>query len=87
MTYIKILVGLVILIIVVFFFLGYQSQRGEAKGIMDGQLAKCPSSPNCASSETGTPDGKRVDPLSGTMEDAKAAITSLGGKVTLESDG
>ena len=70
-----------------FFFLGLKSQRGEAKGLVDGRLAACPSSPNCASSEADAPDGKKVDPLSGTMADARNAIVALGGTIHSETEG
>lgn len=86
MTFVKILIGLILLGVVMFFFLGMQSKKGSAKGLVDGQLAPCSSAPNCASSEVGTPEAKMVDPLSGTMEDAKAAIVALGGEITSESD-
>lgn len=86
MTFVKILFGLILLGIVMFFFLGMQSKKGSAKGLVDGQLAPCSSAPNCACSETGTPEAKMVEALSGTMADAKAAIVSLGGEITSESD-
>lgn len=68
-----------------FFFLGMKSQKGSAPGLVDGRLADCPSSPNCASSEDNAPSGKKVDPLPGSMEQAKDAITALGGSITSDS--
>ena len=38
-----------------FFFLAQKSKAGAAPGLVDGALAPCPSSPNCVSSEPGTP--------------------------------
>jgi len=84
--FLKILIGLFLLVCVLFFFLGVKSKKGTANGLIEGRLGDCPSSPNCASSETGTPEGKMVAPLSGTMAQAKAALTSLGGTITSESD-
>ncbi len=46
-----------------FFFLGNQSQGGSSPGLVDGKLSPCPSSPNCLSSEDGTPDSHKTDPL------------------------
>ena len=86
MVYLKIIAGLVLLICVVFFLLGLVSQKGKAKGLKDGKLAPCPSSPNCVSSEGDTQPEKKVDPLTGSMEDAKRAILSLGGVITSESE-
>jgi len=34
-----------------FFFLGYKSQTGYARGLVDSKLSRCPASPNCISSE------------------------------------
>ena len=38
--------------LVAFVVLGQMSQGGVAPGLVEGQLAACPSSPNCASSDT-----------------------------------
>jgi len=84
--YLKIFLVLVVLVCIMFFFLGLKSQKGEAKGLVDGRLADCPSAPNCVSSEMGTPDGKRVEPLTGTMDAVRDAILTLGGEITSEKD-
>lgn len=62
------------------------SQRGKAKGLVDGRLAPLPDKPNCVSSEEGTADEKRVMPLNGTKEQLKAAIDATGGTITAETD-
>jgi uncharacterized protein (DUF1499 family) len=36
---------------------------GPDPSFADGRLGPCPSSPNCVSSEQGTPESHRVDPL------------------------
>ena len=79
---------LAVLVVIVFFFLGQKSQSGSAPGLVNGSLAPCPSSPNCASSEAGTPDKKRVEPLSGDVwAQLPAAIEALGGVVTVSEEG
>lgn len=86
MKFLKIILVLLVIGVAMFFFLGMKSQKGTAPGLVDGRLAACPSSPNCASSEEGTPEKKKVAPLSGSMADARAAIIGLGGKVTMENE-
>ncbi len=86
MTYVKFFIGFVLLVCVLFFILGLKSQKGSAKGLVDGKLAPCPSAPNCASSEDGTQPEKQVAPLDGSMDDAKAAILALGSIITAESE-
>lgn len=87
MKYLKILLILIVVGAVMFFFLGLKSQRGQAPGLVDGRLSACPSSPNCASSESNAPDKKKVEPLTGTLEQARDAIKSLGGVITSENSG
>ena len=86
MVYLKIFLGLVLLIMVLFLLLGLKSQKGSPKGLVDGHLAPCPSSPNCVSSEAETQPEKLVEPLKATMEDVKNAIVELGGVITTDSD-
>lgn len=86
MTYLKFIIGVVVAVCVLFFLLGLKSQRGIAKGLMSGKLADCPSSPNCACSEADVQPERSVEPLDGSLTQAKAAIISLGGVITAESD-
>ncbi|MEO1078732.1 MAG: DUF1499 domain-containing protein [Pseudomonadota bacterium] len=80
-------VVLLVLGVAGFFFLGLKSQGGEAPGIVSGQLQPCPSSPNCGSSEEGTADGKKVDPLPITAwAQLPEVVAALGGTVTQQSD-
>ena len=75
---------LAVLVVVVFFFLCQKSQSGTALGVVNGKLAECPSSPNCASSEAGTPDKKRVDPLpADAWAKLPAAVEAMGGTITV----
>lgn len=62
------------------------SQRGKAKGLVDGRLAPLPSKPNCVSSELGTDDHKQVKPLPADKDRLKDAIARTGGTITSESD-
>lgn len=62
------------------------SQRGKAKGLIDGKLADLPMKPNCVSSESGTDEDKAVLPLPTDKDGLKAAIETTGGTITAESD-
>ncbi|MEL7297493.1 MAG: DUF1499 domain-containing protein [Pseudomonadota bacterium] len=78
-----VVVVLVVLAVGGLFFLGSKSQSGAAPGLVDDKLAACPSSPNCVSSEAGTPDDKSVSALPASAWSAlPAAISALGGTVT-----
>lgn len=77
------IIGLVVLGVAAFIFLGMQSRGGTAPGLADGVLTACPSSPNCVSSEAGTPDEKKVDPLPLDAWDRLPGIVAdMGGEVT-----
>jgi len=86
MTVAKIIIGLIVLIIVAFFFLGLKSQKGSAPGLINGQLAACGSAPNCVSSDGDVQPEKQVAPLSASLADVRAAITASGGVITSETD-
>lgn len=84
------LIGVIVLIllgIMAFVFLGMQSRSGNALGLVDGQLAACPSSPNCVSSEAGTANDKLVEALPvsawGTLP---SMIEEMGGSVTEQTE-
>ena len=81
------LIGLVLLGIAAFAFLGMQSRGGAALGLENGQLAACPSSPNCVSSEAGTEEDKSVAPLSlASWEALPSTLAAMGGTVTVQED-
>ena len=81
-------VALVLLVVGALFYLGQTSQSGTAPGLADGRLAPCPSSPNCVSSEVGSSDEQRVDPLPvGAWEELPAVIADMGGTVTSQDNG
>ncbi len=82
----NIFLGLIIAVATLFFLLGLKSQKGKAKGVLNGKLAEPLSTPNSVSSEEGVQPEKYVQPLIGTLEQIKAAITATGGIITSESD-
>ncbi|MEL6687478.1 MAG: DUF1499 domain-containing protein [Pseudomonadota bacterium] len=75
-----------IVILTAVVFLSLMSQRGQAKGLVDGRLAPLSSKPNCVSSEEGTDPAKKVEPLTADKAAIKAAVEATGGKVTSETD-
>lgn len=69
-----------------FFALGQYSKSGSAPGLVDGSLAPCPDSPNCVSSEPGTPEEKSVTPLPlDSWDRLETVITALGGTITVST--
>ena len=82
--------GKVILIIAlvpfIFFILGLISQKGEAKGLVDGCLAEVGTSPNVVCSEVDVQPERAVEPLRGNLAQIKAAILATGGTITSDSD-
>jgi len=86
MTILKIIVGFILLVCVLFFVLGLKSQKGIAPGLSNGQLVDCGSKPNCVSSEDNAQDSKKIEALKATLAQAKAAIIATGGTITSETD-
>lgn len=86
MDYIKILLILIILVSIMFFFLGLKSQKGSAPGLKEGRLAPCSSKPNCVCSEQGTQPEKEVLPFKASLSAVKEAIVATGGTITAETD-
>lgn len=81
------LIGLVLLGVGAFAFLGMQSRGGTALGLQNGLLAACPDSPNCVSSETGTAEDKSVAPLAlAHWASLPATLSEMGGEVTVQDD-
>jgi len=81
-----ILIILIVLFAVVIgglFYMGQKSREGSAPGLSDGRLTACPSSPNCVSSESGTPPGQSVEPLTtSAWSRIPATIEAMGGTIT-----
>lgn len=51
----KSVIALLIILLVAMFAMGWWSHKGSAPGLQNGQLAKCPDTPNCVNSETYNP--------------------------------
>lgn len=80
-----IIIALLLLAVVIggLFYLGQKSASSTAPGLESGQLSPCPSSPNCVSSEAGTPQEKTVDPLpQAAWSQIPSVVEALGGTVT-----
>ncbi|MEP3892173.1 MAG: DUF1499 domain-containing protein [Hellea sp.] len=82
----KFILSAIGLIIVVFFLLGLKSQKGKAKGLINGHLSEPGTAPNCVSSEVDVQPERKVAPLNGSLDDIKAAIVATGGVITSETD-
>lgn len=86
MMILKFLILLTLGVSVLFFLLGLLSQKGKAKGLVNGRLAECPASPNAVSSELDTQPEKAVKPLKANIDEVMAAIKETGGVITSHSD-
>jgi len=80
------IIGAIVIICVLFFLMGLKSQKGKAKGMVDGYLAEPGSAPNSVSSEANVQPEKKIDPLKGSLDKIKAAIKTTGGTITSETD-
>jgi len=56
-------IGLALIAAAGFFFLAQKSKAGSPPGLVAGKLTPCPASPNCVSSEDGTPASHTVPAL------------------------
>ena len=82
----KFVISVIVLICVLFFLMGLKSQKGKAKGLVNGHLAEPGSAPNSVSSEIDVQPEKKVAPLHGTLSGIKTAITATGGTITSETE-
>ncbi len=89
------IVGLILLILPILFFgyLGFQSQQGKAAGLVDGKLQACPNTPNCVCSETKIPDEHFIEPLNTAglssqeaLSKVKSIISKMGAEVTTQEE-
>ncbi|MDX1595145.1 MAG: DUF1499 domain-containing protein [Gammaproteobacteria bacterium] len=89
------LVLLPLLAVAALFVLAHHSRGiAPAYGLEAGRLRPCPDTPNCVSSEPGTPPGQRVEPLASGAGPPRAAwsafrdaVEAAGGEPVLESEG
>lgn len=82
MLAVYLLLGLLGVLVFVFFGLGLRSQRGTARGLEGGKLSALLSKPNGVSSENGTAGKFKVDVFPVKWDALKAAIIAHGGKIT-----
>lgn len=82
----KFFVFAILAICALFFLLGLKSQKGKAKGLVDGHLAEPGTAPNSVSSEIDVQPEKKIAPLNGSLPAIKNAITATGGTITAETD-
>jgi uncharacterized protein (DUF1499 family) len=81
----KFVFSAIVVICALFFLLGLKSQKGKAKGLVQGHLAPPSAAPNCVSSEVDVQPEKKVAPLNGSLAQIKAAIIETGGVITSET--
>lgn len=88
------LLGLIGIVGLAFFAMGFYSQTGQAPGLVSGQLTPCSTKPNCVNSESAPSDEHSVaafgintamgeDPL----QIVKARVEAMGGVVTRMENG
>ena len=82
----KFVIGAIVVICSLFFLMGLKSQKGKAKGLINGRFPEPGSAPNSVSSEIDVQPEKKVAPLNGNFQQIKAAIVSSGGTITSETD-
>jgi len=77
--------------IIALFFLGYRSQSGEAYGLVEGRLQRCPDTPNCVNSEFVSDAQHYIEPLVYPAHQAvqvlprlKTIIGEMGGSIQVE---
>jgi len=88
-----VIVSVALLAIVTLFVLGYLSNSGDAKGLVDGRLARCPDKPNCVCSEYANDADHAIEPLVYSEEATaqilarlKDTVLEMGGVIQAEKD-
>ena len=88
-----IVVTLIVVAILVLFVLGQMSQSGEANGLFEAKLTKCPDKPNCICTEFGADATHYIDPIVFTQSNGlgflsrlKNSIREMGGSIQAEAD-
>jgi len=86
-----IIVALSLLVIIALFVFGYMSQSGEAHGLVEGRLKRCPDKPNCVCSEFKSDTDQYIEPLVIAAGDAaqvlprlKTIVRQMGGSIQVE---
>ena len=84
------LISLVVIALIALFIIARVSQNGQAPGITDGRLARCPDTPNCVCSEYDGDQAHFIEPIELPAETAmtlarmRAAIIEQGGTIVSE---
>ena len=88
-----IIVSLIVVAILVLFVLGQKSQSGEANGLVEARLTKCPDKPNCICTEFEADATHYIDPIVfaqsnglGFLSRLKNSIREMGGSIQAEAD-
>jgi len=88
-----IIVTLIVVAILVLFVLGQMSQSGEANGLVEARLTKCPDKPNCICTEFEADATHYIDPIVFTQSNAaeilsrlKISVRKMGGSIQAETD-
>ncbi len=88
-----IIVTLIVVAILVLFVLGQMSQSGEANGLVEARLTKCPDKPNCICTEFEADATHYIDPIVFTQNNGaeilsriKNSVREIGGSIQAEAD-
>ena len=86
-----ILASLILLVMVALFILSLMSQSGQANGLVEAKLTKCPDTPNCLCSEYKSDVDHYVEPLviseqraTEVLSRLKTVILRMGGSINVE---
>ncbi len=86
-----VVVLLALLVIALFFTLGFVSKSGAASGLVQGRLLRCPDKPNCICSEFEQDVSHWIEPLvytgsdvTQTLDTLKQTIREMGGRIQAE---
>jgi uncharacterized protein (DUF1499 family) len=86
-------IAIPVLVCIAFFVLGRMSQSGEAPGIVEGRLARCPDKPNCVCSEFKEDSKHHIEAIpipEGFARDVmpvlRESIEEMGGTIQTERD-
>lgn len=87
-----ILLLLMVGFLILFFVLGLVSRWGEAAGLVEGRLSKCPDKPNCLCSEHKSDIDHYIEPITVSLDNGdavlpvlKSSIREMGGSMQTES--
>jgi len=88
-----IIVSLIVVAILALFVLGQMSRSGEANGLVEAKLTKCPDKPNCICTEFEADASHYIDPIVFTQGNGaeilsriKNSVRKMGGSIQAEAD-